>query len=152
MEERLTLSGKWKFTLTDVEGNEKKIVVPNLITTVGKYAVAKILSLEVATELFQFIAFGDGSTAPAIGDTTLESELARVAPDAITRTNNVVTVQGEAGNDIMNGFTIQEIGIFGIDATSSVDTGDMLSRALISPAIVKNATIKIQATYELTIN
>jgi hypothetical protein len=154
MKDGIKLSGKWKFDIVSVESKKviKVIEFPNLITTVGKAAVAKVLSEEVLTALFQYIAFGGGNTAPTVGDTILETELARVVPTSIVRAGNVITVVGIAGSSVMNGLVVQEVGVFGIDATGSADTGDLLSRTTSFTPINKNGTIEIHATYELTIN
>ncbi len=152
MKEMITLKGKWTFKIDCKDGKKDIIVVNNLITTIGKQAVAKILSLEGENELFQYVAFGDGNTPPVIGNTILESEVGRLEPDSVIRAGNVIEVEIIAGYDVLNDYTIQEVGIFGVAATSNPDTGDLLSRVIVSPAIPKSMANRISAVYQLTIN
>lgn len=50
--------------------------IDNLITTAGLAEVAKLLLTDTASDDFDYIAVGTGSTAANVADTTLDTELA----------------------------------------------------------------------------
>ena len=152
--DHLSLKLKASYTLTckDVNGKETfKYKKNNLITTVGKTMAATILSDTEATGLFQYFAFGDGVVSPDVSDTTLSSEVGRVAVTTLSNTLNVISVGATVTFGDMVGFTLSEVGIFGLDALGSTDSGSLFSRVLISPTINKTNITEIDVLYELTI-
>lgn len=74
----------------------------NLVTTAGRAAVAGLIN-GVVTDFFDFIAIGTGTTAPAIGDTTLQTEIASGGGSRASSTNTRVTT--DTTNDTAQGVT-----------------------------------------------
>lgn len=80
IQETIKASGSLAIVLRDAQGNikeERKI--PNLVVTVGKnWIAARMKTTGQPTEM-SHMAIGSGTAAPAVGDTTLGTELGRVA-------------------------------------------------------------------------
>ncbi len=86
----IILTGALKLVLADAQGNIKEEhEVPNLVVTVGKNFIASRM-IGTSDDVMSHMAVGTGTTAPVVGDTTLESENGRVALTSSTRTNNNV--------------------------------------------------------------
>lgn len=152
-ESKLNLTGV--YTIVGKEENNKIVFKhreKNLITTAGKGMVATLLADTESSGLFQYVAFGDDNTAVAVGNTTLVSEVGRVEVISVTNSLNVVTVTAKVQFSEMVGYTLKEIGLFGVNASGSADTGGLFSRALLSPTISKTNLLEIDVTYELTIS
>lgn len=128
----------------------RDIEVKNLITSVGKAAMAGLVGNTGSVVAFTFLALGTSATAPAIGDTTLTAELStlglsRVAA-TVSRVNTVVTndTLKLVGNWTASGSTtINEIGA--LNASSS---GILLSHALSGAISVVNGN-SVVATFTL---
>ena len=86
----LFMRGELRLVLEDEDGHVKlDITLPNLITTAGKVFIASRMDGVVDTAM-SHMAVGTGTTAANIADTTLETELARVALDSSTPSSNTV--------------------------------------------------------------
>ncbi len=124
--DKIILTGSIKLVLKDKDGKVKQEVVKkNLVTTVGKNEFAAILADEVGGVRPSHIAVGTSDTAPAIGDTTLGSELFRKAVGSTARSANKVTyavslLAGEGTG------LLKEAGIFNDDTV-----GDLFARFLL---------------------
>lgn len=92
------------------------------------------------------IAVGTGTTAPVAGDTTLETEVFRKALTATDFDPQKVTFTMFLDTGEANGNTLTEGGLFNAFAA-----GDMFSRVLIVPSIVKDASITATLTWEITV-
>ena len=151
MELKLNLKGTYKLNIT--EGDKKTtLIIPNLITTIGKGMVASILTDSVDAGMFQYFSFGDSNTTPAIGNTKLSSEVGRLEVLTKSAFGSQITLTGFVPSDELVGFTLQEIGLFGINAGATLDSGLIFSRALISPTITKTSVMEISISYVLTIS
>ena len=119
--------------------------VDNLIVTVGKNLIADNLLAAPTLGKPGWMELGTGVTAPAAGDTALQTVIAssRVALTSKTRSANVVTLVGDWAAGTATNAAITEAGVF--DAASA---GNMSSRATFT-AIPKGAadTLKITWTY-----
>lgn len=93
------------------------------------------------------IAVGTDNTAPVAGDTTLGVEVFRKAitqidfdPTAIVQFN-VFLDAGDA-----NGNTLEEAGLF-----NNAFAGDLFSRFILSPPIIKTAAITVTIQWSITV-
>jgi len=87
--ENLKASGSLRVVVTGADGKVKEEYdFKNLVVTVGKNFVASRM-VGTASNVMSHMAVGSGTTAAAAGDTTLGSELGRVALAASTATTNV---------------------------------------------------------------
>lgn len=119
----------------------------NLVVTVGKNLHASRL-IGNTDAAISYIAVGSGQTAPAAGDTDLQSMLgSRKAFDsAASRTNNVVTMTTTFNAGEATG-TIWEFGLF-----NASTAGSMYSRSVGSAGIPKGANDVVAVTWQLTCN
>lgn len=79
--------GKLTITITGDDGQVKdQRIVDNLVVTAGKNFIAARMT-GTASNVMSHMAIGTGTTAAAVGDTTLGTESARVALTSSTTTN-----------------------------------------------------------------
>ena len=96
----------------------------NLVMTVGlAYLADQLLSAPTMASM-GWMAIGTGTTAPAIGDTALQTEANRQALDAKTRSGSAITYHRSFGAGQGTG-AITEMGIL-----NSVSAGTLLCRQI----------------------
>ena len=77
--DKMNYKGQLHIVLTDETGKVKyETTVPNLVVTAGKNWIASRMA-SASASVMTHMAVGTSGTAPAAGDTTLGSELSRVA-------------------------------------------------------------------------
>ena len=75
----IKVTGELKLTLTRPDGHVKhEVIIPNLVVTTGKNYIASRMKDASATAMTH-MAIGTGTVDPVVGDTTLGTEVARVA-------------------------------------------------------------------------
>lgn len=89
-QDQIKASGSLLVVLTKPSGEKEEYSFKNLVVNVGKDFVASRM-VGTASAVMSHMAIGDGTTAAAGGDTTLEGELGRVSLAGSSATNNVVT-------------------------------------------------------------
>ena len=118
--------------------------VHNLVATAGKAHIADQLSSSPAGAAMSHMAVGTGTVDPAVGDTTLGTEIDRNALTSRTDAGAVVTYVGTwAAGDATNS-AITEGGIF-----NAASSGTMLARAEWT-AIDKAAGDTLTVTWTVT--
>lgn len=135
----LSMRGDVEITLNGQTVLEKK----NLIVTAGKAFLANAV-LNSSASPFTNMAIGTGTTAAALGDTTLGSELARSAFTSSSVASNVVTLSTTYAAGTGTG-ALTEAGIF-----NAGSGGTMLSRVVFS-AINKGAADSLTITWTITV-
>lgn len=117
--------------------------VDNLVVTVGRNFIASRI-VGTAAAVINWMAIGTGATAPALGDTTLQTEVARVALDSAgSATNNVCTFVATFPAGTGTG-AITEAGLF-----NAASVGTMPCRTTFS-VVNKAAGDALQITWTLT--
>jgi hypothetical protein len=117
----------------------------NLVVTSGKTFIASRMAAASAA-VMGWIGVGTGSASPVVGDTTLGTEVARVATTVSggTASTNTVTYVSTFVAGTGTG-ALQEAGIF--NASSS---GTMLSRTTF-PVVNKGAADEMTITWTITV-
>ena len=128
----------------------EKLVIENLIPTVGRTMIANNLTNVSPTNVMRIThcALGTSGTAPANGDTQLGTETYRNSIASITNSSNVAYATGFFSATETTG-TFAECGIFS-NGTGTVNTGVLLSHVLIS--ITKTNTQTLTLDWTLTIS
>lgn len=152
--DQVTLTGRITATLRDAKTGRiiKVIRKDNIIVTTGKNAVAARLAGDTAVANrgeITFGAVGTGTTAPTVGDTTLETEFFRKVLALRQSLGNVTTLQLFLNTSEGN-TTLTEFGLFGEDASATPDSGTMFNRVNIN--IVKTASNTLTIEVEITVN
>jgi len=145
--------GIWRFTIRDaVTGRIKRVqTYRNLLPTVGRAAIANHLTSATPSPAALRInktALGTGVTAPANGDTQLQTETFRKDTASATNSNNVGFVTAFYTAPEVSG-TFREAGLF-INGTATVNSGTLFSRVAIN--ITKTASETLTIDYTLTIS
>lgn len=142
--ETLKLTGK----LT-IEVNDKVVRhIDNLVTTAGKGLVAARLASAGST-VVTHMALGTGTTAAAVGDTTMETEVTRQAIDVsggTVSTNTITYTRTFAANDPVGAAAITEAGLF-----NDVTTGTMLAHTVF-PVVNKGVSDTMTISWVVTIS
>lgn len=148
MTEGMQLKGKYVIEARDAETNKLLQVwrFDNQLTSINQTLRTAMLTgtagSTYAADMFEikYFAFGDGTNPATAADTQLQNELFRKQVTQVQTTSagvvqSIVSLTiGEAN------FNITEIGVFcGPDATSSANTGLLLSRVNVN--INKNSNI-----------
>lgn len=120
---------------------------PNLVVTAGKHEAAGLLGGLAGYNPFTYIAVGTGTTAPAVGDTALETEiidggLARAQDASPEVSENVLTVS--VTFNVTASYAVTEAGLFN-DASG----GDMFARVTFAALNVQNGDT-LTFTWEIT--
>lgn len=117
--------------------------VDNLVVSVGLNFIASRMKDATATAM-SHMAVGSGTAAAASGNTTLGTELGRVALSSTTVTNNAVGFSATFGAGVGTG-AVTEAGLF--NASSA---GTMLCRTVFS-VVNKAAADTMSITWTVTI-
>lgn len=126
------------------------LVIHNLVPTAGRANIANNMTSDAPTYpvLINKFAVGSGVTAPANGDTTLETEDYRNNIASRTNAANVAYVTGFLNATEYDG-TIREAGLFA-GGTGSPDTGALMSRVALNTTKSNTETLTMDWTYTLS--
>lgn len=139
------VTGRLSYTLVDEAGNVKEeFEGPNLVVSVGLQFLASLLAGGAPT-LMSHMAVGSSATAPAPANTTLGSELGRVAFTSTSASLNNVLYSATFPPGTGTG-TIAEAGLF----NNSVG-GTMLSRST-AISVIKAAGDTLNVVWTITFN
>ena len=142
--ETIKLKGHVSFDLYDGDGNLKlHREVDNLVVQGGRELIASQLAEEDIGKP-SHMAIGEDDTEPVLSDTTLRSEIARVALTSTERTGNTVVYEATFAPTVGTG-EIVEAGIFNADSA-----GVMLNRAIFG-VITKESADTLTITWSLSI-
>lgn len=141
----LKIEGNLIILKTAGDGSQERIEHKNLVVSVGKTNIAARMSGNTAA-VMSHMAVGTGNTAAVVADTTLQTELARVALTVAggTPSSNTVTYSAAYGAGTGTG-ALTEAGIF-----NAASAGTMLCRTVF-PVINKQAADSITITWVISI-
>ena len=140
----LDLRGKIKIILRHEFTKEKLIYrYSNLVVTVAKEMVMSRLAGEENDCNITYLAVGTDSTTPAVGDTTLGTEVDRKVLSNITAVGRTISYSTFFALDEGNG-VLKEMGLFGEAASAAADSGTMFNHALINLTKTDEYTMTIQ--------
>lgn len=145
LSDRLQATGRLVLVVTDESGREKeRREVENLVVDTGLDFIASRMG-GTSDSVMSHMAVGTGSTAAAAGDTTLETETARVALDTATVTGDeieyVATFPAGTGTGALT-----EAGVL-----NNSTGGTLLCRTVFS-VINKGASDSLTITWTVTIS
>lgn len=151
MEDTLKIKGTLKLILRNVHTGEETIdVVENMVVTAGKDMIAAAL-IGQSNKSITYLAAGTNSTAPALGNTQLGSELGRKlisTREISSLANNTAVYTTFFNTSEING-SLQEFGLFGGDATATANSGTLFARTL--SARVKTTSDTLTAVWSIVI-
>lgn len=138
--------GELDIVLLDADGNTKeKIHINNLVVQAGRDFIADRIISSSNFDPMTHMAVGEDTTAVALSDTALGSELYRQGFDSATRSNSVITfITTYAPGDATGAIT--EAGIF-----NSTTGGTMLCRTQFA-VVNKSAADTMIITWTVTIS
>ena len=144
--------GVYTFTLRNAETGELegRHVYENLVPASALALIASLMGPASSANAGKVThcGVGTGVTAPANGNTTLETETYRNAIASLNSVGSVVYATGFFGATEAVG-THREAGIF-INGTGSANTGTLLSRVAINIAKSNTQTLTLDWTLTLT--
>jgi len=131
----------------------KRSVIANLVTTAGKGGVASRINGAGSEAVFDYIAIGEGTTAAAIGDTALESEISSAGGSRAQATASRTTT--DTSNDtarLVNTFSFT--GSFAVTESGVLNAGSggtLLCRDVFSAINVENGD-SLQITWDVDVD
>ena len=144
LQDKVIARGRVHLILVDAQGNIKhEDEIDNLVVTAGKAFIASRMT-GASAGVMSHMAIGTGSTAPAAGNTSLGSEVGRVALTSSTPSGASIPYIASFGAGVGTG-SIAEAGLF--NASSS---GTMLCRTVFG-VITKGANDVLGITWTVTI-
>jgi hypothetical protein len=148
VEEQVKITGHVDIVVTDKDGNVKDTrSVKNLVLTTGKTFIAASM-LKTTTNspvAMSHMAVGSGTTAAAVGNTAMESQLGRVSLATATSSGAVVTYTASFPAGTGTG-AVTEAGIF-----NNSSGGDMLCRTVFS-VVNKGSDDAMSITWTVTVS
>jgi hypothetical protein len=143
--DNLTLKGRVAIVLRDKDGKVKQEQeIRNLVVDAGLDFIASRMG-GTSSDVMSHMAIGSGTNAADAADTTLGTELGRVALTSSTVTDNAIAYVATFGAGTGTG-AVTEAGIF-----NDASTGDMLCRTVFS-VVNKGADDSLQVTWTVTLN
>ncbi len=142
---KVKLKGKVTVTVRDAKTNAILEVrcFTNIWTTAGVTQLLK-LAIGESTAKITHCAVGSGSTAPAVGNTVMETEIGRVTLQSYSRTGLVATLTFFFATGDCNG-TWNEEGLM-----SASSGGTLFAHTLFDAAITKTSSKTVTVDHELT--
>jgi hypothetical protein len=153
--ETIPVHASWRFTFWDFStGKSEVIEKENVVTTIGKGMIARSLGgLSISDgkpypDYIRYVAVGTGAGVPAVGDSTLSTELAtglgRVSVAASTISGNQIIISGFFSELQGNG-TLTNAGLFGgQSATTTKDSGLLFNHVAISRVKTNTETMIVE--------
>tara|TARA_R110000822_G_scaffold35007_21_gene98936 strand:- start:1832 stop:2281 length:450 start_codon:yes stop_codon:yes gene_type:complete len=148
IEEQIKITGNVDIVVTDKNGGIKeKRSIKNLVLTTGKTFIAASM-LKTTTNspvAMTHMAIGSGTTAAVVGNTAMETSLARVALATATSSGAVVTYTASFPAGTGTG-AVTEAGTF-----NDASAGTMLCRTVFS-VVNKGADDAMSITWTITVS
>jgi len=117
----------------------------NLVVTLGKTNIAKLLGGNAAGKAITQIAVGTSGVAATVADTTITTQFAKAIDSVDYTTPTSVTFNFDIDNAEANGLTIREFGLLNGD-------GVLCARKVRDTDIIKTDAIRLVGTWKITIN
>lgn len=145
MNEVLNGTGMFHVDVIDSAGNVIEVYEEkNLVVTLGKTNVTKLLGGDAAGKKISKIAIGTSNTAPAITDTTLTGMFSKNITSVSYPDSNSVLFSWTLETTEGNGITIREFGLLN-------DDGVLCARK-VRTDIVKTSAVKLVGSWKISIN
>lgn len=150
LSENIKLKGELKLEFRNVKtGKIRKYVYRNMVVTFGKNAIAQRLTGDSNAGEITYCATGTGTTAPALADTGLQTELTRKQISTRGYSGNVATFTTFFTISESNG-VLREAGLFGNGvgrtASSTPGSGQLYCRVAINRTKSANDTLTLTWT------
>ena len=119
----------------------------NIVPSVLRYELASLISGNTVTPTFKanYFALGTGSSVPANGDLTLQTETLRALFTDRSYYQNVAYLDVFFPSASVGGNSYTEAGIF-VDGSGSANSGYLLSRTAINQILGSNQTLTVNGS------
>lgn len=117
----------------------------NLVVTLGKTNLAKLMGGDAAGKKIDKISVGTNGTAAAVGDTAITGAFSKAIESVSYPETNSVMFNFDIDNTEANGMTIREFGLLNTDSV-------LCARKIRSTEIVKTNAIRLVGTWKIEIN
>lgn len=155
-EEQITLKGKIRIEIENIYTHEKQVEeIENLIVTVCKTSIAQRLvgvdspANKVGT--ISYLGLGTSTTAANVADTQLTAEYFRKAVSTASYSTNVATFTTFFTTAEANG-SINEVGLFGDNATSTANSGILYAHRILGTTKTKTSSDTLTITWSITVS
>lgn len=122
-----------------------RITENNLVVTLGRTNLAKLLGGDAAGKPISKIGVGTNGLAATVADNALTGMFSKAIENATYPTAQSVMISFDIDNAEANGMTIREFGLLNADNV-------LLARKVRGAEIIKTDTIRLVGTWKITIN
>jgi len=122
----------------------------NVACTIGKETIVnRWCGIITKSGILTYLALGTGTTAPAIGDTKLETEVFRRLITLRTKDGTTAKTSTYIPTNEGN-YTYKEVGLYGDDATDTVDSGTLYTHAAVDEEKTSGVSVTVDYDFEIT--
>ena len=118
------------------------LTTKNLFVTAGKVSLASAMIGTASKGIITYCSLGTGTNAPALANTTLQTEIFRKIVSVRSVSSNVATFQTFFTTSEGNG-TLREAGLFGDDASGTANSGTLFCRTAITRTKTSSDTLTL---------
>jgi hypothetical protein len=146
-QDQIKIIGQCQVILKDAITGKIKYdhIYKNMVVTTGKNSIAAGLQGQASTGVITYCALGTGSTAPALADTKLQTEIVRKLVSARSVSANVATFTTFFTTSEGNG-SLKEAGLFGDNASGTADSGSLFCHVAINRTKTSGDTLTLAWT------
>lgn len=139
------IKGFVKLTFTNVKTGKQEVYhILNVFCHAGKSSLARRLAnAEAGYGKITYCAVGTGGSAPSVSNVTISTELFRKLISVVSYNSNVVTFTTFYNTSEANG-VLTNIGLFGDDATATLNTGTLYAQTTIVKTKTTSDTLTIE--------
>jgi len=151
IKDTIKIKGEIIATIRDAKTGKIKRVYrhKNLVVTVGRKVLAMRLANDTTyTAIINYGALGTGTTPPANGDTTLETEVYRNQTASAAFDDNIAYITFFYTASETNG-TYREFGAF-IDGAAGAGTGQLFNRVAVNWTKSDTETLTVDCIFTIT--
>lgn len=147
IETDIKLKGELTLDFFNVHTKKHRIYqYKNMVVTTAKTSIAQRLAGDTAAGEITYCALGTGTTSPALGNTTLQTELFRKLISSRSVAAAVATFQTFYTTSEANG-ALKEAGLFGnataVTASATPDSGQLFCRTIINRTKTSSDTLTL---------
>jgi hypothetical protein len=145
MNDTLIASGQFKVDVFEGEKLKYSVIENNLVVTLGKTNLTKLLGGDAAGKKVEKISVGTNNTGTLVGDTAITGAFTKALLSVSYPSAQSVQFNFEIENGEANGMTIREFGLLNTDNV-------LFARKVRGTDIVKTSAIRLVGSWTITIN
>lgn len=145
MNDKIIATGEVSMMVYENDKLIEHVQEKNLVVTLGKTNITKLLGGAVAGKAITKISLGNNPNPAVVGDTAITTPFTKALSSVSYPDPQSVQFNFEIENSEANGLTIQELGLLNVDNI-------LFARKIRDTPIVKTNVIRLVGTWKITVN